>query len=77
MQSTQSRGVDIVLNSLEGELLHSSWTCVAEGGTLIDLSGRDAASHGKLDMAMFTGNRGFQGLDISALITQRPSVARQ
>ncbi|RYP85129.1 hypothetical protein DL769_001033 [Monosporascus sp. CRB-8-3] len=77
MQATQSRGVDVVVNSLAGELLHSSWNCVAEGGSLIELSGRDAAAHGKLDMAMFAGNRGFHGFDIAALITQRPSMARR
>ncbi|KAI0202478.1 hypothetical protein F4808DRAFT_468584 [Astrocystis sublimbata] len=77
LQATQSRGVDIVLNSLTGEQLHSSWRCVAEGGTLIDLSGKDSAAHGKLDMTMFTGNRGFHGLDMAALMTQKPLTARR
>ncbi|KAI9148933.1 CcqE [Paramyrothecium foliicola] len=74
-QATASRGVDIVVNSLSGELLHASWKVVAEGGNLIELSGKDIAGHGKLDLARFDGNRGFHGVDIAALISQKPSVA--
>ncbi|KAK8074380.1 hypothetical protein PG997_009043 [Apiospora hydei] len=75
MQATRSRGVDVVVNRLAGDLLHESWKCVAEGGNMIELSGRDGTGHGKLDMAMFGGNRGFHGVDITALIAQKPSLA--
>ncbi|RYP11136.1 hypothetical protein DL765_007885 [Monosporascus sp. GIB2] len=77
MRSTQSRGVDVVVNSLSGELLHESWKCVAEGGNMIELSGKDVAGHGKLDMAMFNGNRGFHGIDMAAMVSQKPSLGRR
>lgn len=77
MQNTQSRGVDIVVNSLSGELLHESWKCVAEGGNMIDISGKDVAGHGKLDMALFNGNRGFHGLDMASLVSKKPSLTRR
>ena len=32
MRETSNRGADIVLNSLSGELLHTSWKCVAIRG---------------------------------------------
>ena len=32
MQETNGRGVDILLNSLSGELLHASWKCTAPRG---------------------------------------------
>lgn len=32
MRETAGRGADIVLNSLSGELLHTSWKCVAIRG---------------------------------------------
>ncbi|XP_014551027.1 hypothetical protein COCVIDRAFT_113947 [Bipolaris victoriae FI3] len=75
MQATKARGVDVVVNLLSGDLLHESWKCVAEGGNMIELSGRDITGHGKLDMTMFGGNRGFHGIDIPALIAQKPSLA--
>lgn len=37
MQATKGRGVDVVLNSLSGELLHTTWQCVAEFGKLVEL----------------------------------------
>ncbi|KAI9037690.1 type I polyketide synthase [Aspergillus affinis] len=77
MQNTESRGVDVVVNSLSGELLHQSWKCVAEGGNMIDLGGRDMAGHGKLDMAMFEGNRGFHGIDTAALLSLKPTLGRR
>jgi NADPH:quinone reductase-like Zn-dependent oxidoreductase len=33
MRVTNGAGVDVVLNSLSGELLHASWKCVAAYGT--------------------------------------------
>lgn len=33
MRVTNNAGVDVVLNSLSGDLLHASWKCVAEYGT--------------------------------------------
>lgn len=33
MRATNNAGVDVVLNSLSGDLLHASWKCVAEYGT--------------------------------------------
>ncbi|KAM7200788.1 hypothetical protein V8F33_003719 [Rhypophila sp. PSN 637] len=77
MEATASRGVDVVVNSLSGELLHASWKCVAEGGNMVDLSGKDVAGNAKLDMAMFEGNRGFHGLDIAALVSSKPATARR
>ncbi|KAI8933687.1 hypothetical protein NX059_009406 [Plenodomus lindquistii] len=75
MQATRSRGVDVVVNLLAGDLLHESWKCVAAGGNMIELSGRDITGHGRLDMTMFGENRGFHGIDIPTLITQKPSLA--
>ncbi|PLB44091.1 KR-domain-containing protein [Aspergillus steynii IBT 23096] len=77
MESTRSRGVDAVVNSFSGELLHESWKCVAQGGIMIDLSGKDMADHGKLDMTMIQGNRGFHGIDTAALLSQKPALARR
>ena len=66
------RGVDIVLNSLSGELLHALWHCVAEFGTMIELSKRDLAGFGKLDMENFLANRSYSCVDIGLMIEKRP-----
>lgn len=35
MRVTHGTGIDVVLNSLSGDLLHASWKCVAEFGTCL------------------------------------------
>ncbi|GJN68105.1 type I Iterative Polyketide synthase (PKS) [Purpureocillium lilacinum] len=77
MAVTDNRGVDVVLNSLSGELLHASWRCVAEFGTMIEIGKRDFRRRAKLSMEAFEANRTFVGLDLWQVSQVRPEqVAR-
>ncbi|GKT53257.1 polyketide synthase [Colletotrichum tofieldiae] len=67
LAATEGRGVDVVLNSLSGELLHASWRCVAPGGTFVELGKRDVAARCKLAMEPLDDNRAFIGIDMSRL----------
>ncbi|KAI9151270.1 Polyketide synthase [Paramyrothecium foliicola] len=73
---TQGRGVDVVLNSLSGELLHATWNCVAEFGTMVEIGKRDLIGGGKLDMKPFLANRSYSCVDIDQL-WKRPSVLKR
>jgi NADPH:quinone reductase-like Zn-dependent oxidoreductase/acyl carrier protein len=73
MEATRGRGVDFVLNSLSGELLHASWQCVAPGGYMLDLGKRDFLGRGRLDMLPFAGNRAFFGIDVAEIAASNPS----
>ena len=72
MRETKGRGVDLVLNSLSGELLHASWKCVADFGKLIELGKRDILDFGKLEMNRFEANRSYCCVDIAHLVQARP-----
>ena len=72
LRETADKGVDLVLNSLSGELLHASWKCVAEFGKLIELGKRDIVGFGKLEMDVFEANRSYCCVDIAHLVRQRP-----
>jgi len=77
MAVTDNRGVDVVLNSLSGELLHASWRSVAEFGTMIEIGKRDFRRRAKLSMEAFEANRTFVGLDLWQVSQVRPEqVAR-
>lgn len=65
--ATQGYGVDVVLNSLTGELLHESWRLLAPGGTLIEIGKRDILDRNWLPMDPFSHNRSFRSLDLSTL----------
>ena len=77
MQQTGGRGVDLVLNSLPGELLRASWKCVAKNGKLLELGKRDLESCGQLDLSRFLDNRSYCGIDMAYLIREEPLIVRE
>lgn len=70
---TDNQGVDLVLNSVSGELLHDTWKCVAPFGKLVEIGKRDLMGYGKLDMQPFLANRSYCCVDISCF-RERPNV---
>ncbi|VUC30988.1 unnamed protein product [Clonostachys rosea] len=75
MRETNGRGVDLVLNSLSGELLHATWNCVASFGTMVEIGKRDLIGNGKLDMQPFLANRSYSCVDIDHF-WQKPSLLK-
>ncbi|VBB84212.1 Putative polyketide synthase [Podospora comata] len=76
LKGTGGRGVDVVLNSLAGELLHASWKCVAKFGTFVEIGRRDLVGQGLLAMDVFEANRAFVGFDLLRFSTERPLVIK-
>lgn len=66
-RATAGRGVDVVLNSLTGDLLHASWRCCADFGRFIEVGKRDIVDAGKLDMQVFSRNVTFSAFDMTNL----------
>lgn len=77
LRETNGRGVDIVLDSMSGDLLRASWRVVAKLGKMIEIGKRDFLEHGKLDMEMFQYNRSFHGVDLLELSYDKPDIMRQ
>ncbi|GLA89661.1 type I Iterative Polyketide synthase (PKS) [Aspergillus tubingensis] len=75
MRATSGRGVDIVLNSLSGELLHASWECVAAYGKMIEIGRRDILSHGMLSLSPFAEDRSFHAVNLANVSRDRPDIA--
>ncbi|KAJ5142667.1 Fum1p [Penicillium bovifimosum] len=76
LHETNGRGVDLVLNSLAGELLHASWECVASRGKMIELGKRDIYANGTLSLKPFGKNRSFFGVDLLGLSNDAPDYSR-
>ncbi|KAL3431718.1 hypothetical protein BDV09DRAFT_206448 [Aspergillus tetrazonus] len=64
MRETGGRGADIVLSSLSGELLRTSWKCVAPHGIMFDISRRDVLADAMLPMKHFVDRRSFITVDL-------------
>lgn len=76
LRETGGHGVDMVLNSVSGELLHASWDCVAEFGKMIELGKRDIGENGKLRMRNFLESRSYSAVDLTLLAQKRPRRAQ-
>ncbi|KAI1799346.1 hypothetical protein F4811DRAFT_557890 [Daldinia bambusicola] len=65
MEATQGRGVDVIVNSLTGELLDASWRILADGGNMVEIGKRDIIDRNRLSMEPFDRNCSFRALDMS------------
>ncbi|KAJ4286910.1 hypothetical protein N0V88_007855 [Collariella sp. IMI 366227] len=77
MEATQSKGVDVVLNSLAGTLLQESLNCLAPFGRFVELGKRDFELNNSLAMEAFTRAITFSSVDVIALGEQRPMQANK
>ena len=71
---TKGNGVDVILNSLAGELLHETWTCIAPFGRFLEIGKRDFEQNNSLQMAPFVRAASFFAIDLFQLGSLKPYV---
>ena len=64
MNLTNGKGVDVVLNSLAGEMLHATWDCLGYFGRFVEIGKRDIHENARIEMAPFRKNVAFHSLDV-------------
>lgn len=64
-RETNGRGIDVILNSLVGELLDESWRLTADGGVMVEIGKRDIVDRNTLSMEPFDRNCSFRAVDLS------------
>ena len=72
---TRNRGVDVVINSLAGEALRSSWECIAPFGRFIEVGKKDVYNYGILPMYQFAKNVMFACVDLVHLLEEEAELA--
>ena len=65
MEATGGRGVNVIVNSLVGDLMHASWSSIAPFGRFVEIGKRELIDAGKLDMRVFLKNATFSAFDLS------------
>jgi acyl transferase domain-containing protein/NADPH:quinone reductase-like Zn-dependent oxidoreductase/NAD(P)-dependent dehydrogenase (short-subunit alcohol dehydrogenase family)/SAM-dependent methyltransferase len=75
MNATRGNGVDVVLNSLSGQMLIDSWDCVAPFGTFVEIGKTDIHGRSQLNMANFEKHITFASVDVGRLYLRRPDAA--
>ncbi|KAK5988235.1 Compactin diketide synthase mlcB [Cladobotryum mycophilum] len=69
--------VDVVLNSLSGDMLRASWECIAPYGRFIEIGKMDIRANASLPMAFFAKNVTFTAVDLHHISQTSPELARQ
>ncbi|KAL8941461.1 MAG: hypothetical protein Q9211_001817 [Gyalolechia sp. 1 TL-2023] len=72
MAMTGNRGIDIVLNSTSGDILHQSWQCLAPLGRFLEIGKRDFVQNSGLEMNKFLQSVTFSGVDLGVFAQNRP-----
>ena len=77
MDLTHGVGVDVALNSLAGELLHATWSCVARFGRFVEIGKRDIHENAKIDMDQFRKNVSFSSVDMITVFEHNRSLGEK
>lgn len=67
-------GVDVVLNSLSGQGLYESWSCIRPFGRFIELGKAEINASGSLPMSPFSQNVTFCSVDLGVLMNKAKPV---
>ncbi|KAL7929292.1 hypothetical protein V8C35DRAFT_331814 [Trichoderma chlorosporum] len=65
MEMTGGKGIDVIINSLTGELLDESWRICADGGVMVEIGKKDIVDRNYLSMEPFDRNCSFRAVDFS------------
>ena len=77
MEVTNMRGVDVIFNSLSGDLLRTSFECIASFGRFIELGKRDITINTRLEMRPFERNVTFSAVDLVFLLSEKQAYTSQ
>ncbi|KAM0168080.1 hypothetical protein ACHAPF_011356 [Botrytis cinerea] len=67
-------GVDVILNSLSGDLLVDTWQCIAPFGRFLEIGKKDILANGNLPMLPFSRNASFHAIDLNEAQKYRPGL---
>ncbi|KAK1964571.1 PKSKA1 [Colletotrichum sublineola] len=65
MAAIGGQGVDVVLNSLTGDMLDESFRILADGGTMVEIGKKDILDRNSLALAPFDRSLSFRAVDLS------------
>ncbi|NCC49802.1 MAG: SDR family NAD(P)-dependent oxidoreductase [Spartobacteria bacterium] len=74
---TGGKGVDVVLNSLSGELLEAGLRALSPFGRFVEIGKRDIDANGVIHLQPFRKNISFFAVDLDALLFERADFGRQ
>ncbi|RDW56652.1 hypothetical protein BP6252_14065 [Coleophoma cylindrospora] len=77
LRRTKGNGVDVILNSLIGDAMLESHSCLARFGRFVEIGKKDLLSNTRLEMRHFEQNVSFSAVDLSLLMEFKPSAIQE
>ncbi|MCJ1251296.1 hypothetical protein MMC30_008528 [Trapelia coarctata] len=77
LNKTDGKGVDVVVNSLSGQLLQETWSLIAEFGRFIEIGKKDVLDNSHLGMRNFYRNVTFTCVDLDQYFVKRPEFLKE
>ncbi|KAL9982576.1 hypothetical protein ACROYT_G004638 [Oculina patagonica] len=72
MKWTEDKGVDVVLNSLSGDLMRKSIDVLSHGGRFCEIGKRDMLENSQILMKSLLENKSFLSCHVDILLSQQP-----
>lgn len=76
-RATEGRGVDVILNSLAGDLLRETWDCISHFGRFVEIGKRDIVGNTRLEMRQFDYNASFSSVDLTVVAAEKPKLMKR
>jgi NADPH:quinone reductase-like Zn-dependent oxidoreductase len=76
-RATGEAGVDVIVNSLAGDLLCETWECLAPFGRFVEIGKADITKNTRLDMQPFEYNTTFSSVDLTKIAKFRPQLMKR
>ncbi|KAJ4302832.1 hypothetical protein N0V90_001723 [Kalmusia sp. IMI 367209] len=77
MRLTKGHGINVVLNSVSGKLLESTWNVVAPFGRFVEIGRKDVDTRGHLSMYPFIKNLSFSGVDLTMVLEKNVQLGKR
>lgn len=75
--ATGEVGVDVIVNSLAGDLLRETWECLAPFGRFVEIGKADITKNTRLDMQPFEHNVTFSSVDLTKVGKFKPQLMKR
>ncbi|ORY63304.1 uncharacterized protein BCR38DRAFT_475285 [Pseudomassariella vexata] len=74
LEKTGGRGIDVILCSARGELMHEYWKCISTGGRFVEIGRTEVLDNGSLSLDVFRRNATFTSFDLEVMSNEKPQV---
>lgn len=77
MEITEGRGIDVVLNSVSGEVINRNLNVLKPFGRFLELGKRDFYENSRIGLRPFRNNITYFGIDADQLLIEKKELARR